>query len=108
MLSGRRLRADFVGADLDAGFALVHLAELQIDSGAGRDASRVLREAEDALLDGRRRLSTLVGADYREFRPDFDRLRSAIRRARSRCRNAKRSNVISFPATRRAPPRGGP
>lgn len=95
MLSGRRVRADLVGADLDAGFALVRLAEKR----GTPEASRALREAEDALLEGRRRSAMLKGDGRAQFRSRLDELRDAIDRAKSRCTARRRppAKILRMP-----------
>jgi hypothetical protein len=50
--SGIHVDSDFVEADVDTGFALLHLAETQSLSGEPADAWRVVEEAEDACRDG--------------------------------------------------------
>jgi hypothetical protein len=94
MLSGRRLRADFMEANLDAGFALLHLAATP----SVFNASRALREAENALLEGRRRLSGLNDGERGRFRARLAELRGAIDEAKAtRGTPDARPKVIRMP-----------
>jgi len=94
MLSGRWVRADLVSANLDAGFALVRLAEKQ----GASEASRALREAEDAWIEGRRRSAKLKGAGSGQFRSRLNELHTAIEGARRRCSARRpRAKVLRMP-----------
>jgi hypothetical protein len=72
---------DFAEADLGAGLALVHLAEMQ--STSRRDVSRALREAEEALQKGRLHAFGLPAGDSRRIESQLEKLQTAIDRVRA-------------------------
>ena len=76
--SGLHIDTDLVQAGLDAGFALLHLAETQFAAGARDDAVRALAEAERAWAEGQRRFQQLDPLDAPPYRPRLRELGGAI------------------------------
>ena len=82
--SGPRVRKDFLKAELDAGFALLRLAEAQSASGVTGDAHQSLKEAGAAHSEGQRRLLLLADADVAGMQAQLQKLRKAIEKVRLR------------------------
>src|SRR3954469_5625095 len=72
----QQLRTDFVKADLDAGFALLRLAQSR--SRSVEEARRAVAEADGAYAAGRRGLAELRGADAARLGSHSEKLRVAI------------------------------
>lgn len=70
--------AEFVEADLHAGFALLDCAEDESLFGTPDGARRAISEAECACADCQLRLSGLNATDLERFQPEFEKLRAAI------------------------------
>jgi len=79
----QQLRTDFVKADLDAGFALLRLAQSRSASGVPGDAHRALEEAETAYTAGRRRMAGLRGSGVAHLEAQAERLRQIIETVKS-------------------------
>lgn len=76
-VEGSPVRSALVEATLEAGFALVRLAEGQ----SGGDSRRILGEARMACRECERRMARLDGDGLRQFRRRCADLRHAIARA---------------------------
>ena len=87
---GIRVRIDLAEAALDAGFALLRLAESQ-------SGGRALREAEAASIEVERRLFGLANGDARRLSRRLRQLRASIEAARGGRAN-RGARVIRLPA----------
>jgi hypothetical protein len=76
------IKSDFVDADLDAAFKLLHIAEAQYrHDRAG--AARAIAEAGKAVLDGEKRLPALNDSDRERLQSQLERMQGVIKRFRS-------------------------
>ena len=87
---GIRVHIDLAEAALDAGFALLRLAESQSDG-------RVLSEAEAACIEVERRLFGVMNSDARRLSRRLRQLRASIEDARGGRAN-RGARVIRVPA----------
>jgi hypothetical protein len=78
-----RVENDFVEADLDTAFALLYAAEMQSVSGDRAGALQAIDEAENAIMDGSRRLTCLDESDRERLRNRLNRMHAVIEGTRS-------------------------
>ncbi len=94
------MHADLAEASLDAGFALLRLAESQRRLGARRDARKTLREASAAEAEGRVRLRGAENGTARKLAAGFDQLGAAVARASAgaaRPTGSGRARILQMP-----------
>jgi hypothetical protein len=76
--NGIQLESDFVAADLDMAFALLFAAEMHSLGEDRTGALRAIDEAENAIIDGQRRLPSLDDSDRERLRGQLTRVRAVI------------------------------
>ena len=83
-LPADRLKVEFVEADIEIGFSLVDMAEIEWTQGHAADTSRLLHDADEIFEDVGKRLQRFNADESAHFLPLVGELRRALDIAHTR------------------------